>query len=203
MERLHEVGFEDGLHIYTLDFQESELQRWKSREPGSRDFLVGSIASSFIRDIVQTKATVRPERFFGEAYVAGVVLHEEGWYCSYHWLTSSAWTNDRENGDVFHREFKKNLNHYFPRLSELQPKARALAEQLGQKPMPPDLWLIVNGEHRFYEVKLPGDTLGKHQAAGLALLAKSLPSERPISVSVVYLHDSWSQFKDCLRRLPT
>jgi hypothetical protein len=42
----------------------------------------------------------------------------------------------------------------------LQENARALEIQTGIKPVPPDLWLIDRqGNHRFIEVKLPGDRL--------------------------------------------
>ena len=41
--------------------------------------------------------------------------------------------------------------------------------------MAPDFWLLANGEHRFIEVKLPGDCLRAPQYAGLVLLAAHLP----------------------------
>ena len=63
----------------------------------------------------------------------------------------------------------------------------------GEKPSPPDLWLIDGaGNHRFIEVKLPGDTVRDCQLAGLAVIASSLPS-RPgmkVNVEVFDLHPS-------------
>ena len=80
--------------------------------------------------------------------------------------------------------------------------ARTLSQRLGgQKPVAPDLWLLANGEHRFIEVKLPGDCLRAPQYAGLALLAAHLPSARPIAVSVVTLESSEDQFAKFTRIL--
>ena len=78
----------------------------------------------------------------------------------------------------------------------------AFAELLGgPKPSAPDLWLVLNDEHRFIEIKLPEDELAPHQYAGLALIAKFLPSERPVSVSVVNLDNSADRFSEYLNRL--
>ena len=92
-------------------------------------------------------------------------------------------------------EFKQALRTHFPRLAELQARARTLSERLGgPTPVAPDLWLLANGEHRFIEVKLPGDYLRSPQYAGLALLAAHLPSALPIAVSVITLDSSEDQF---------
>ena len=58
----------------------------------------------------------------------------------------------------------------------------------GKKPVPPDLWLIdAHANHRFIEVKLPGDKIKPHQLAGLALIASCLSAPTPISVEIVEL----------------
>jgi hypothetical protein len=94
-------------------------------------------------------------------------------------------------------EFKRALATHFPRLGELQARAIQLARTLGgRKPVVPDLWLVVNGEHRFIEVKLAKDEVAPHQFAGLALLAKCLLSEKPVSVTLVNLDSSTDQFNE-------
>ena len=60
--------------------------------------------------------------------------------------------------------------------------------------MAPDLWLVINGEHRFIEVKLPKDELAPRQFAGLALLANCLASEKAVSVMLVNLDSNADQF---------
>ena len=99
-------------------------------------------------------------------------------------------------------EFKQALRTHFSRLAELQARARTLSERSGgPTPVAPDLWLLVNGEHRFIEVKLPGDRRRAPQYAGLALLAAHLPSARPIAVSVITLESSEDQFATFARSL--
>jgi hypothetical protein len=56
------------------------------------------------------------------------------------------------------------------------------------------LWLIVDGQHHFIEVKLAGDSVKPHQIAGLALLANCLQSERQVIVRVINLDSTRSQF---------
>jgi len=58
-----------------------------------------------------------------------------------------------------------------------------------KKPVAPDLWLIdKQGNFKFIESKLPGDTIGLHQIAGLALIRKYLEASVPISVSIMNLY---------------
>ena len=145
--------------------------------------------SPFLQRIFSEKASVRPNRFFGEAYVASKLPHEDGWYSSYKWLTSKTWTNEIIPRNEFHREFKGALKKHFPLLHELQTRASVFGGQLGCKPVPPDLWLIRNGEHWFLEVKIPPDHMDDSQIAGLVLIATCLPSATKIHVGVVYLQE--------------
>ena len=151
---------------------------------------------SFLKQVLVEKARVRPNKFFGEAFVASHVSHDEGYYCSFKWLTSATWTDGSRSPSASAAEFKQALRIHFPRLAELQARARTISERLGgPTPVAPDLWLLANGEHRFIEVKLSGDYLRSPQYAGLALLAAHLPSALPIAVSVVTLDSSEDQFK--------
>ena len=87
-------------------------------------------------------------------------------------------------------------------IRDAQARARTLSERPGgPTPVAPDLWLLVNGEHRFIEVKLPGDRLRSSQRAGLELVAAHLPSALPIAVSVVELVSSEDQFANFTRIL--
>ena len=189
----------NGLRIETLTFREAERQQWTN---GNRKMLKKSGASPFLKQVLEEKARVRPNRFFGEAFVASHVSHDEGYYCPFKWLTSATWTDRSSPQSTGADEFKQALRKYFPRLAELQARAAKLSERRGgQKPVAPDLWLIANGEHRFIEVKLPGDVMRPPQYAGLALLAAHLPSSMPISVSVVTLDSSEDQFSEFARLL--
>ena len=188
-----------GLRIETLTFKEAEREQWTR---GNRKMLTTSGASPFLKQVLVEKARVRPNRFFGEAFVASHVSHDEGYYCSFKWLTSATWTDRSRPRSARAAEFKQALRTHFPRLAELQARARTLGERSGgPTPVAPDLWLLVNGEHRFIEVKLPGDRLRAPQYAGLALLAAHLPSARPIAVSVITLESSEDQFAKFTRIL--
>lgn len=187
------------LRIETITYAEAVRQRWRT---GDDELLRKSQASAFLKRVIGEKHRVRPKRFFGEAFVAAHVPHEEGYYCSFKWLTASTWA---DSGDLAARdsaEFKRALAKHFPRLGELQARARELAKTMGgRKPVAPDLWLVTNGEHRFIEVKLAKDDVAPHQFAGLALLAKCLPSEKPVTVTVVNLDSSTDQFNEYADRL--
>jgi hypothetical protein len=176
------------LHIETLAFPESELLKWKQ---GDYEMLVQSQASPFIKQILVEKLrrrSRRSRRFFGEAFVAASVQHEKGWYGSFKWLTSRT---EGRDGHAFGYagQYRAALRDHFPSALELPLKAAALCELLeGKKPVPPDLWLIVNGEHRFIEVKLPGDRIRDTQIAGLALIASCLSTDSDVSAWVFNLH---------------
>ena len=190
-----------GLRIETLTFREAERDQWTS---GNHEMLTTSGASPFLKQVLVEKACVRPNRFFGEAFVASHVRHGEGYYSSFKWLTSATWTDRSRPPSASAAEFKQALRTHFPRLAELQARARTLSERPGSPtPVAPDLWLLVNGEHRFIEVKLPGDRLRSSQRAGLELVATHLPSALPIAVSVVELvssEDQFAKFTRILRR---
>ena len=174
-----------GLNIETLPFRKAERDQWTC---GNHEMLTTSGASRFLKQVLVEKAGKRPNRFFGEAFVASRVSHDEGYYSSFQWLTSATWTDRSRKQSGSAAEFKQALRTHFPRLAELQALARTLSERLGGSTLvAPDLWLLVNGEHRFIEVKLPGDRLRLSQRAGLELLAEHLPSALPIAVSVVEL----------------
>ena len=188
-----------GLRIETRTFKEAERKQWTR---GNYEMLTTSGASPFLKQVLVEKARVVPNKFFGEAFVASHVNHDEGYYSSFKWLTSATWTDKSKKQSARAAEFKQALRTHFPRLAELQARARTLSERLGgPKPVAPDLWLLVNGEHRFIEVKLPGDRLRAPQYAGLALLAAHLPSALPIAVSVVTLESSEDQFANFTRIL--
>jgi hypothetical protein len=181
-----------GLRVETLTFTEAERQRWRE---GHDDMLLDSSASPFLKRVLTKKHAVRPNRFFGEAFVASHIPHDEGYYSPFKWLTSSSWANSNELGATDSAEFKKALARHFPKLSQFQAKAAAVAKALGRaKPVAPDLWLVVNGEHQFIEVKLAKDELAEHQFAGLALIARYLPSEAPVSVILMNLDNTADQF---------
>ena len=164
-------------------------QDWKS---GNCASFQHSRVSSFLKGIISEKASGRPHRFFGEAYVAAKWDHQEGWYCSYKWLTSRVWTDETNPKDKYRRMFKIALRAQFPELRKLQERAITLAAQLGEKPVPPDLWLIRNNEHWFIESKIPPDEINDAQLAGLALIATCLPSSKPVHVAVVYLQSEFA-----------
>ena len=179
------------LRIETMMFKEADRQHWRR---GSNDMLLKSHASAFLKRVLAKKHRVRPKRFFGEAFVAAHMDHDEGYYCPFKWLTSSTWTGPDGFGARDAAEFKRALAKHFPKLGQLQTAAKTLAEVIGGKPVAPDLWLVTNGEHRFIEVKLPKDELAPRQFAGLALLANCLPSEKPVSVILVNLDSNADQF---------
>ncbi|HXG55630.1 MAG TPA: hypothetical protein VNJ03_09660 [Vicinamibacterales bacterium] len=187
------------------DYSESDLHRWVA---GDYDLLGRSGISSFIREILREKAATRLEgrrkrkqpgdrRFFGEAYVARRIPHQEGWYGSFKWLTSPACLSETGRVGRFAGAYGVALKHHFGNhLSGLRERARLLSDSHGVKPMPPDLWLISGGKHRFIEAKLRGDNVRESQLAGLAVIAVSLCAAVPMSVEVV------RAFSECEPRRP-
>ena len=113
-----------GLSIETLTFREAERDQWTR---GNRKMLTTSGASPFLKQVLVEKARVRPNRFFGEAFVASHVSHDEGYYCSFKWLTSATWTDRARPPSASAAEFKQALRTHFPRLTELQARARTLS----------------------------------------------------------------------------
>ena len=173
------------LRISPMEFSESDLRAWKN----GKCSLVKD-CSRPLKQILRKKACARPgSRFFGEAFVAAHVDHEEGWYGSFKWLTSPKWYGDQTLEDRYQAKFRDALRRNFPDLMAFQQIAAASMRKLGgRKPVGPDLWLITPGKHRFIEVKLPYDRLGRHQLFGLALIALFFRRDRPVSVEIVNLH---------------
>ncbi len=66
------------LRFETLTFSEADRQRWRN---GHDDMLENSSASQFLKRVLAKKHRVRPKRFFGEAFVASHMSHDEGYYC--------------------------------------------------------------------------------------------------------------------------
>jgi hypothetical protein len=187
------------LESQTWSFPEDARDRWYS---GSSSLIEQSNASGFIKRVLVQKHAVRPRRFFGEAFVASRLVHQEGYYCPFKWLTASRWSGDRELASPDAKEFSKALARHFPLLGDFQRSAAASAQLLGcPKPVGPDLWLITESGHLFIEVKLPKDSAATHQVAGLALLATQLPSEMPIRVLVVTLDNTRSLFDEYVKQI--
>jgi hypothetical protein len=90
------------------------------------------------------------------------------------------------------RDYGQALDEHFVDLTRLRSKALGIQRKLGgKKPVPPDLWLIVNGMHVFIEVKLPGDRIRDAQIAGSALMARYLrtkKNKKKVSFWLVNLH---------------
>ena len=138
------------LRIDTMRFCEAEREDWQRNSArGSCTTLSRLPTSSFLRRILVAKARVRPQRFFGEAFVAanwspgggreatpGTPQH--GWYSLHKWLTCAAWAGHRRPTATFAKEFKEALEKHFPQLQEVQACARELAQHIGCPPVPPD-----------------------------------------------------------------
>ena len=192
---MRDVEISDSVRPYSDD----ALRRWKG---GDYDAVLDNPRiSPFIRDILREKARRWFEgrqragkkgdrRFFGEAFVASEIRHEHGWYGSFKWLTSTACERDLHTADRYSREYGAALrDHFGDSLSELRDRARRLWDlPKCRRPMPPDLWLISGGTHRFIESKLRGDDVREPQLAGLAVIAVCLSQVASVSVEVVRIH---------------
>ncbi len=175
----------DILRAQPLAYPEKELLRWKE---GNYEMLARLHASPFLKRILCEKLRNRKRpgrRFFGEAFVAAHVDHQAGWYGSFKWLTY--WPV--KESSPYAAEYRAALKDAFPSAPDISRKSLLLARLLnGKKPVPPDLWLIVNGEHRFIEVKLPGDSIHPTQIAGLAIIATCLARDANLSVWIYNLY---------------
>ena len=161
--------------------------------------LINSSASDYIKDILLFKSKTRSgRRFFGEAYIASRVEMKEGWYNSFKWLTAGKWLSGEGLEPKFEKPFFNALMEHIgaDMLSGLQEnsinfynkhKEKFIDSKKHKKPVAPDLWLIDNeGRFRFIESKLPGDTIGAHQIAGLALISKYIRVPTPVSIIHLY-----------------
>jgi hypothetical protein len=189
---------EIGLKNEFMPYPESLLEAWKT---GDYSMLTQSNASDYIKDILIFKAKARPgRRFFGEAYIASRVEMKEGWYNSYKWLTADKWISGDGLEPTFGKPFHSALMNYIgvDVLARLQENAidfynrhkeRCKDGNKYKKPVTPDLWIIdKEGGFRFIESKLPGDKIGPHQIAGLALIQAYLKVSVPVSVSIINLY---------------
>jgi len=172
------------LKVEYVPYTETELERWKK---GNYSLVKG--CPKPLKGILRQKALARPgRRFFGEAKVAASIPHEEAWYGSFKWITSPRWCSAQRLGTPYSEQFRDALMAHFPELAEFQQVARRSAGRVSRKPVGPDLWLVTPHEHRFIEVKLPGDRTAEHQLLGLALIATHLRAQRPISVELAQLY---------------
>jgi hypothetical protein len=158
--------------------------------------LTASGACDYLKAILSGKVARRcgGRRFFGEAYVAAQVKHQSGYYGSFKWLTNARFSNDRPFRKGPTRTFQEELRtallkHFGKRqLDRLRERAREFETRSGVRPVAPDLWLIDRqGNHRFIEVKLPGDRIRPAQRAGLALIKSCLRTKTRLSIEVVDL----------------
>ena len=172
------------LRIHSESFSDDELKAWKAG-----DYSLIEDCSRLLKRRLRGKAVVRPgRRYFGEAKVLASERYREASYGSFKWLTSPKWTGDQALPNCYQECFRDALMKHFPDLREFQQGAAVSTRKLGcRRPVGPDLWLIGSKEHRFIEVKLPGDHLAPHQLAGLALIGMFLRSDRSVSVEIINL----------------
>jgi hypothetical protein len=172
------------LQIRHVGFSEVSLGAWKRG-----DYSLVKDCPRLLKRVLRKKARARPgRRFFGEAHVAAAERYQERWYGSLKWLTSAKWSGEHAVADQYQTRFREALQRHFPELKKFQKVAAASAHKLrGRRPVGPDLSLTTLDKHRFIEVKLPGDRLGRHQLLGLALIAMFVQSDRPVSVEIVNL----------------
>ena len=111
------------LRIEILTFREADRQRWRS---GNDDMLEKSRASPFLKRVLAKKHLVRPTRFFGEAFVASHMSHDEGYYCPFKWLTSRAWADPSDLQATDGRNSSGLLRGISPNSATFKPKRRRL-----------------------------------------------------------------------------
>jgi len=171
---------------HTASYSDYELQDWRSR----RYSLVNDCSPLLKRRLLDKARARTGRRFFGETKVLAMEPYDEAWYGSFKWLTSPRWSGAAALSDRYQEHFRRALMIHFPDLCDFQQRvAMSLGSIDRRKPVGPDLWLITPKQHRFIEVKLPRDTLARHQLVGLALIGMFLRGDRPISVEVVNLYN--------------
>ncbi len=142
---------------------------------------------AYIRSILVDKATKRPQRFFGEAFVASRTPMKHGWYTSFKWLTAKKWVTGKGLKEGFEQEFYDALcKHLKPPLVET---IRAMVRATGKKLVAPDLWIITpDGTHLFIEVKLEKDTLAPTQDDGLKVIEHALKlAGLPVEIVIAHV----------------
>ena len=179
--------------IVAMSYPADCLKDWSSK---NCRMLASSGASDYLKRILTGKVGRRNggRRFFGEAYVAAQIDHRHGYYASFKWLTNSRFCDDRPFPKGPTKEFKEKfraalLKHFGERqLKRLAKRARDVENATGVQPVAPDLWLIDrHGNHRFIEVKLPGDRIHPEQLKGMALIASCLRANTRLTVEIVEL----------------
>ena len=170
------------LNVTLLSYPLSLLEKWKS---GDHSFLTTSQAPKYIKDILVSKAKIRPSRrFFGEAFIASAMAFDtiDGWYGSFKWLSSDKWVTGKNLKPRFEKPFYEALLNRFGAniISDLQKRTQTYSDIYGselnnRKPVAPDLWLVdTSGKNIFIESKMEGDQIKLHQLVGLALIKKYL-----------------------------
>jgi hypothetical protein len=188
-EEVTTMGDHPALVTNVLTFEQALLDAWNSNS----QMLDSSNASEYLKAILTAKVGARPgtRRFFGEAFVSTRIEHQEGYYGSFQWLTNPVFASDGPFPDGPTKKFKEQYRsalkkHFGPdQLLEVMKNAATLEGLYGITPAAPDLWLVDRaGNHRFIEVKLPGDWIKEHQLAGLAVIGRTLHSDKQLSVEV-------------------
>lgn len=180
----------------------SSLNAWQNKD---FSLLLDSKASEFIKRIIEEKAEVRPNRFFGEAVVASKSEMLDGWYSSFKWLTAQQWITGKGLKTDFQRQYREALLSILgsDNLIEIQSRANALRENRDYKsmngneipsPVAPDLILRApHGVYRFIECKRPNDSISISQLAGLALIQKYIGPSVPLTVEINHLYPDGSK----------
>jgi hypothetical protein len=191
------------LIVSNWDYDSTTLAAWVARRRNAFSFPTRS--AEFAR-LLKRKArgrSAKSPRFFGEALVASKIPHREAYYSSAKWLTNRRFAGDRKLTDKEHERLRQALHRHFTkaRIQKLQQTVEALRESSqneldGKSPAAPDLWLIDRrGHHRFIEVKLPGDSVARHQFAGMAAIASVLNRPQKVTVEVIELNHNNRMFK--------
>ena len=115
------------LIVELMSYPQALLEKWKK---GDHSFLTSSQAPKFIKDILVSKAKMRPgRRFFGEAFIASSIAADtiDGWYGSYKWLTSDKWVIGKNLKPRFEKPFCEVLVNRIgvEALADVQNRAKA------------------------------------------------------------------------------
>jgi len=190
-------------------YDSDSLEAWIKRR---RDALPFPATSADLARLLRRKArgrSARTRRFFGEAYVASRTPHREAYYASYKWLTNRKFASSKKCSNRHQEQLRKALQDHFglKQVEKLQRTVQELSrscrkELAGKTPTAPDLWLVDRrGQHRFIEVKLPGDSVAPHQLAGMAAIACVLKGSGAVLVEVIHLQDDDRMFKRFCRAM--
>ena len=95
-----------------MSFPPAFLKRWRN---GDYSLLTTANIPSYIKQIIVQRDKMRPgRRFFGEAFVAITMANEinDGFYCSYKWLTAEKWITGKGLKSEFEKLFYEGLHKY-------------------------------------------------------------------------------------------